>query len=241
MTKQAIIYTRFSPRPNADECTSWEKQDDACTTYCVVKEYAIGSRFHDKAVSGKDLNRPMLQAAIDALSPGDILVVASSDRLARDMLVNLTIRQQIINAGAMLEFADGTPPATSPEGKLFQNILAAFASYERERINARTKAGHQKRRENGERTTGKIPIGWKLDYENPKNLLRHEGERDAILRICELSIKGWSSREIGEQLNREIGHCRGKLWSLRTIRHLIQKHSYWAAPDGDLDLEPSHP
>ena len=241
MTKQAIIYTRFSPRPNADECTSWEKQDDACTTYCVVKEYAIGSRFHDKAVSGKDLNRPMLQAAIDALSPGDILVVASSDRLARDMLVNLTIRQQIINAGAMLEFADGTPPATSPEGKLFQNILAAFASYERERINARTKAGHQKRRENGERTTGKIPIGWMLDPDDPKKLVRNIGERGAIVRMCELSAADYSSNDIATELDACYPFRGGADWSPRTIRHLIQKHSYWAALYGDRSLEPSHP
>ena len=209
--------------------------------YCDQKGYAVAGRYFDKAVSGGLLIRPGLQTVLDKLESGDMLVVASSDRLARDMLTSLTIRQQVIDAGAMIEYADGTPPGTTPEGLLFQNILAAFASYERAKINARTKAGHEKRRKNGERTTGQIPIGWKPDPRDPKKLVVQAVEREAIINMCELSFEGYYSSQIAKALDRRFGPCREKPWSARTVRHLIRKHSYWAGPDGDYALEPDHP
>ena len=237
----AYIYCRFSPRPNADDCKSNEKQAERCAAHCDKKGYEVAAEAYDKAVSGKSLDRPGLQDVLDALQPGDVLVVDSSDRLARDMLVNLTVRQRIADTGATLEFADGTPTDTTPEGKLFQNIMAAFASYERERINARTKSGLKRKRENGERTTGKIRIGWMLDPKDPKKLVRNLNERDAIIRMCELSAKGLSSGDIAYQLTHVIGQCRGKPWSPRTIRKLVKREAYWAGPSGALCLAPTHP
>lgn len=183
--------------------------------------------------------------AIDRLEPGYILVVDSSDRLARDLLVSLTIRHQVEQAGATIEFADGSPQTTTPEGKLFQNILAAFAAYERDRIRLRTKNGLEKKRKNGERTTGKIPIGWKLDPEDPKRLVVCNQERRAIIRSCTLArnqLPKISSEEIAIHLTNVFGPCRGKPWSARTVRKLIKREAYWADPiDGDPALEPQHP
>ncbi len=241
MTKQAIIYTRFSPRPNADECKSCDKQEERCFAYATTLGYQVSDGFRDEATSGSALNRPGLVEAIGHLGPGWVLVVDSSDRLARDMLVNLTIRQQVADAGATIEYADGSPNGASPESVLFQNILAAFSAYERDRIRLRTKSGLKRKRENSERTTGHIPIGWMLDPENPRMLVRQTTERWAIVRMCGLSHGGITSGEIAPLLDLEYGPCRGKPWSPRTIRKMIQKHSYWAAPDGDLGLEPSHP
>ncbi len=240
MTKQAIIYTRFSPRPNAAECDSCKKQDERCREYCRQHEYPIRAIYWDEDVSGGIIDRIGLQSAFEALHPGDILVVDSNDRLARDMLVNLTIRQQVANAGATIEFADGSPCEDTPEGKLFQNILAAFSAYERDRIRLRTKQGLARKRENGERTTSKIPIGWQLDPDDPKRLVKHHGELNAIKKMFRLRVKyELSSEGIAGRLN---GSCRGKPWSARTVRKMLKKHACWADPvTGDLSLEPKHP
>lgn len=242
MSRQAVIYTRFSPRPNAKECDSCMKQAERCQAYCKQKGYESPYPYRDENVSGGILNRPGLLSAIARLRPGDILVVDSSDRLARDMLVNLTIRHQVEQADATIEFADGSPPDTTPEGRLFQNILAAFAAYERDRIRLRTKEGLTRKRKNGERTTGKIPIGWQKDPGNPKRLIRCERERSAILWACTYKMTGFTSEKIAQRLSSEIGLCRGKPWSARTIRKIIRREAYWACPlHGDLSLEPIHP
>jgi len=242
MTKSAIIYTRFSPRPNAKECDSCEKQEERCIAYCVQHNYHVAYTFSDKDISGGILNRPQLAGMFECLQDDDILVVDSSDRLARDMLVNLTIRQQIADAGATIEYANGSPAGTTPEGKLMENILAAFSAYERDRIRLRTKQGLDRKRKNGERTTSQIPIGWKLDPEDPKRLVRCEQERKAILKLCKRSLEGYSSEDIAIRLNLSIGYCRGKPWSARTVRKIIKREAYWANPvNGDPNLEPSHP
>lgn len=242
MAKQAIIYTRFSPRPNARECDSCEKQEERCRAYCKRQGYESDAAWMaDEAVSGGLLNRPGLMEAINRLKPNNILVVDSSDRLARDMLVNLTIRHQVEQAGATIEFADGSPADTTPEGKLFQNVLAAFAAYERDRIRLRTKNGLEKKRKNGERTTGKIPIGWNEDPEDPKRLVRCEQERRAIIQMCSLRYK-MTSEQIALELTNSLGFCRGRPWSARTVRKLIKRHAHWADPiDGNPSLEPTHP
>ena len=242
MTKQAIIYTRFSPRPNAKDCDSCEKQEERCRDYCCSHGYSPVNIHYDKNESGGTLNRPALSDAIADLQSGDILVVDSSDRLARDMLVNLTIRHQVEQAGATIEFADGSPTDTTPEGKLFQNILAAFAAYERDRIRLRTKQGLDRKRKNCERLGGLIPIGWKEDPEDPKRLVRCEQERQAILWACRYKRNGITSEEIAERLGSQLGLCRGGSWSPRTVRMMIRRHAIWADPvDGIPEMEPNHP
>jgi len=242
MTKQAIIYTRFSPRPNARECDSCEKQEERCWAYCEQKGYTIKAVRSDKDISGGNLNRLGLSQAIAMLDSSKVLVVDSSDRLARDMLVNLIIRHYVEQAGATIEFADGSPCEDTPEGKLFQNMLAAFAAYERDRIRMRTKNGLAKKRKNGERTTGKIPIGWKKDPKDPKRLVVCEQERQAILVACRLSREyKLSSDIIAKEIDDNLGPCRSKPWSARTVRKLIKRHAFWADPvDGDPALEPQH-
>jgi DNA invertase Pin-like site-specific DNA recombinase len=172
---------------------------------------------HDNAVSGKLLDRPGLAKAIDDLEPGMVLVVDTCDRLARDMLVSLTIRHQVDKAGCTIEFADGSPSATTPEGELFQNILAAFASYERARIARRTSEGLKRKQANGEHV-GRAPVGYRVD---DMKLVEDAVEQDAIQIINRLAAFGDTSASIAHTLLRRGLSFRGKPWSARTIRRII--------------------
>lgn len=222
MAKQAIIYTRFSPRPNADECKSCEKQEERCREYCRHKGYEVQNCHADKDVTGKRLSRPGLNEAMDELQPGMLLVVDSSDRLARDMLVALTIRHQVNRAGCQIEFADGSPISDTPEGELFGNILAAFAGYERARFARRTKVGLAKKRARGE-WLGRSPIGYRIDKAT-KQLTSNDDEQAAVAWAVELSRWGLSSEQIAVALTADAGQCRGRPWNSRTVRKLLSSH-----------------
>jgi len=224
MKKQAILYTRFSPRPNAEDCESCEKQEERCRAFCEAKGYQVDGYEHDKEVSGGDLCRPGQQKAKNALQDGYVLVVDRSDRLARDMLVNLTIRHEVERKGATIAYADGSMVADTPEGELFQNILAAFAAYERARIRDRLRKWAAGKKAKGE-WMGKPPIGWMRDPENSAKLIEHSTERQAITRACDLKSRSYTSIEIADILSREFGPCRGNPWSDRTVRRLVRKYA----------------
>ncbi len=220
--KQAIIYCRFSPRPDADESKSNEKQEERCRVYCKKKGYSVYWPYSDSAVSGKVLARPGLDRAIADLEPGMVLVVDTRDRLARDMLVSLTIHQQVKEKGATIEIADGSPSRETPEGNLMANILDAFAQYERERFARRTKAGLAKKKKDGV-WLGKPPIGWKLNKDT-KQLEECPEEQMVIKWILWGVLNKYTSEVITVKINKYYGDsCRGKPWSARTVRKIIAR------------------
>lgn len=219
---KAVIYTRFSPRPNADDCDSAEHQAHRCRVYCDKKDYHVVGEYSDKAVSGGILNRPELTKLLSLLPPGAVVVVDRNDRLARDLLINLTIQNEIKKLGGSVEFADGSPLQTNPEGRLFQNILAAFAQFEREKFSERTKNGMARKKAEGV-WCGRPPIGW-TKLKGTDNLIPHPAEQAILKKITEWSIKyGIKSTEIARMCNDHFGLCRGRPWSARTIRKILAR------------------
>jgi len=103
----------------------------------------IDKVFTDKA-SGKDTKRPQLQAALDYLRDGDVLVVHSMDRLARNMrdLQNLVAELNAKNIA--VEFAKESLSFSgddSPISKLMLSILGGVAEFERSIIRERQREG----------------------------------------------------------------------------------------------------
>ena len=239
--KQAIIYTRFSPRPDAENCDSCEKQEERCLAYCHEKVYSVHEVFKDRAVSGGVINRPDLARALSHLKEGCVLIVDRPDRLSRELLDTLLIRKQVESVRATIEFADGSPSGVgSPEEVFFSNVMAALAAYERDRIVHRCKEGKKKSRKEGKFCGGKLKIGWKKDPENPGKVMRCEVERLAIIHACRIG-KLHTSEFIAQKLTTEFGLCRGEPWSSRTVRKIIARESFWAGPNGNFLREPTHP
>lgn len=217
----AIIYCRFSPRPDASTSTSNERQEERCLAYCRAHGYDHQATFSDKNVSGGTIDRPQLQAALAALSDGMVLVVDSSDRLARDMLVYLTIQLRVREAGARIEFADGMPPDVTPEGELISNVMGAIHQYQRAVIRRRTKAGLARKRDRGV-YLGKCPIGYKRDEQG--KLVEYSDERRLVESIMfRYRQRGRSAANIAADMQAVYGPIRGKPWGERTIRRIIKR------------------
>lgn len=239
--KNAIIYTRFSPRPDSKNCDSCRKQRDRCEAYCVDNGYNTFPSYNDKATSGGVLNRPQLTAAINRLKKGWVLLVDRPDRLSRDLLDTLLIRRQVAEKGAEIAFADGSPSGVgSPEEVFFSNVMAALAAYERDRIIHRCNKGKEKGRKEGKFCGGKLKIGWMIGLEG--RVTRCLAERSMIIRICKWANEGETSEQVRHTLSTmNYSLCRGQPWSARTIRKIIARESYWAGPSGDRSLEPTTP
>lgn len=217
----AIIYARFSPCPDAEECNSNVYQIGRCKIYCERKGYNVIAEIKDNSVSGRVIDRPGLNEAIESLQPGMVLVVDRNDRLARDMLVALTIHARVESLGCSIEFADGSPLRSTAEGELLQNILSALAQFERRKFAERTKAGLARKKASGV-YCGRPPYGWRKE-KNVDKLIPIPDEQAIIECILRKKAIGHTSEFIADFLN-EIGDtCRGKKWSDRTIRKIIAR------------------
>jgi DNA invertase Pin-like site-specific DNA recombinase len=99
--------------------------------------------FTDKA-SGKDIERPQLQLALKHLRKGDKLIVASMDRLARNLVDMKSIVKGLNDRGVAVQFIKENMTFTGSEdslSKLMLNILGSFAEFERELIRERQREG----------------------------------------------------------------------------------------------------
>jgi DNA invertase Pin-like site-specific DNA recombinase len=103
----------------------------------------LDKRFVDKA-SGKDTKRPQLQAALDYLRDGDVLVIHSMDRLARNLDDLRKIVTELTGRGVVVEFAKEHLTFTREDNsmsKLLLSVMGAFAEFERSLIRERQREG----------------------------------------------------------------------------------------------------
>ena len=103
----------------------------------------LDKRFVDKA-SGKDTKRPQLQAALDYTRDGDVLVVHSMDRLARNLDDLRRIVMELTGRGVVVEFVKEHLTFTTEDNamsKLLLSVMGAFAEFERSLIRERQREG----------------------------------------------------------------------------------------------------
>jgi DNA invertase Pin-like site-specific DNA recombinase len=112
-------------------------QIDALLGHGVKKEHL----YCDK-ISGAREDRPGLTACLDAILPGDTLLVWRLDRLGRSMRHLVNLIEDLKERGiGFRSISDGMIDTTSASGELVLNIFSALAQFERRLIQERTKAG----------------------------------------------------------------------------------------------------
>ena len=104
--------------------------------------------YTDKDTGGK-VHRKGLDELLSKVQPGDKVVVMSFDRLARSVSQLLSISEDFQRRGIELVSIKEQIDTTSPCGKLFFTITAAFAQFEKDMNNERTKQGLQAAKKRG--------------------------------------------------------------------------------------------
>jgi len=97
--------------------------------------------YHDDGVSGTLASRPEWDACLAYLRPGDQLVAVKLDRIGRSVRNLLELAHDLEARGIDIVCLDQPIDTTTPHGKMFFTILAAFAAFERDLIADRTRAG----------------------------------------------------------------------------------------------------
>lgn len=106
--------------------------------------------FEDRA-SGARNDRPGLAACLDFLRKGDVLVVLDLDRLGRLAAELIMLIDQLETRGIAFRALNAPMDTTTPSGRAFLQIQAAFAEMERNIIRQRVSEGLAAARARGRR------------------------------------------------------------------------------------------
>lgn len=214
-----IGYLRVSTDEQATSGLGLEAQRETIQRYADTHGWDV-VWYEDAGQSGKNMDRPALQAALQRLHPNpktrDVegIVVAKLDRLSRS----------VVNFGRMLELArarkwslvaiDLGVDTGTPTGRLVANMMMAVAEWERDTIGERTSAAMQAAKRKG----------------------KHMGRRSTLSkasaeRLLKLREEGMSFPQIAATLNAEgVPTAQGGAWHTSTV---VRAHARLAHPTKD--------
>lgn len=102
-------------------------------------------KVYEDKVSGKNTDRPALKELMAYIREGDVLVVHSMDRLARNLADLLNMVKDLTDRGVSVEFVKENltfdSKDDSPMAKLMLSMIGAFSEFERNMILARQREG----------------------------------------------------------------------------------------------------
>lgn len=98
-------------------------------------------RIFDDRMTGIQADRPGLIACLDHLRTGDVLVVLDLDRLGRRAHDLIGLIEDLEKRGIAFKALNSPMDTTTPAGRAFLQIQAAFAEMERNLIRQRVKEG----------------------------------------------------------------------------------------------------
>lgn len=213
-------YIRVSSEEQARGGVSLGDQEEKLRAYAGLVDADLLRVEVDAGLSGKNLERPALHRALEAVLSGeaDALIVFAIDRLSRSTLDFLTVVSDLSRAGRGFVSVREQMDTSTPHGRFTMTILAAMAEMEREMIAARCRDARLRCLSTG-RVAGSTPYGFRREGK----LLREEPAEAAVLAgIRAARAAGGSLRGIADDLNaRSVPAKNGGAWYPSTVRSVL--------------------
>jgi len=222
---RVIAYTRVSTSEQADSGAGLEAQRAAILAEAERRGWqeADLTFVEDAGYSGKDLNRPGIAAALDALRHhrADALVVSKLDRLSRSMLDFAGLMDRASREKWALVALDVGVDTTTPQGEMVAAVMAVFAQFERRLIGERTKAALAVKKAAG------VRLG------RPRLI-----PEEIVARIVTERSSGATLRAIADGLNRDAvpTAMRGRQWWVATVQGVLAQAGS-SAPSAPTSME----
>lgn len=218
-----VAYYRVSTQRQGQSGLGLEAQQAAVDSYLASQQGAELIASYQEVESGKNNNRPQLQAAIRQCGlTNATLLVAKLDRLSRDAAFLLTLQS------SGLDFVAVDMPRAN---RFTVSIMACLAEEERRMISARTKAALEAARARGVHLGN--PRGAKAfnghDREGAAAALKEKADKRAEQvgpMVSSMRASGMSLRAIAASLNANgIKTARGTIWYPTSVKNVIDRLS----------------
>jgi site-specific DNA recombinase len=218
--KRAAIYARVS-LDRTGQSLSPERQVVLCQQAAKSRGWEVVEVFEDRDISGwkEGAKRPAFDRLQTAVRQGrvDVVMAYSLSRLGRRATNLLEFVAFLRRHDCELSVLDLDLDSSSPLGKMFLTITAAFAELEAELTSERVSSAHQVAAQKGEMHTGGARgFGYERDgTQRPE-------EAAIVVEVANRLLAGESLRQVAFDLNaRKIETTLGKEWSGPTLRQMI--------------------
>jgi site-specific DNA recombinase len=220
MNSSLIGYCRISK--TSEGGLSIESQRKQLEDWAAAKGVKLAAVFVDDGFSGKSLERPQLNAALQYLASGKAagIVVVSISRLSRSVLDVERLLESELKGRQLVVLDMGIDTAT-PSGRLIVNVMSGIYQFERSNLIARTKAALKVKRQRGE-ALGR-PDRVRYGFKNVDGkLVAVESEQLVIERARQLHQQDRSMGQVASILTREgFKNRSGGTFTSSTVRSML--------------------
>ena len=232
MSQPAYIgYIRVSTKDQADSGLSLDAQEDKIRSYAKLFDLELSHIEVDAGLSGRKMDRPGLQRALDALETGEAagLIIAKLDRMSRSVAHTAQIISRYFGSCErhLLSVTDHLNTTTA-NGRMVINILATMAQWEAEVISERTKTALDELQKQdvklGATCYGSVRTSHLGD--NGRRVIEQCADESSIIKdILRYESEGHSLRSICQLLESAgVRTKKGKTnWHPQTVKQIIQR------------------
>lgn len=225
-----VAYIRVSTDNQAGEDRfGIDSQRSIIQTYCDSHGMVISDWYIDKGESGVKENRPQLDALLYGQvrnPPVEAVVVAKSDRMARDIKLYYYFMMLCEKKG--MKLLSATEEVVNDDtglGNVYRSLMLFVAEQERKNITMRTSGGRAVKAKQGGYSGGRAPYGYRVQNHT---LVIEPGEAEVVRRIFSMKDKGVTYLSICQTLNEEgLRNKSGTPFSISTIQTIYENRKLY--------------
>lgn len=215
-----VVYCRVSTGQQERSGLGLADQEARCIAYAAAQGIPVVSVLRE-AESAKTLKRPVLQAGIAALTPGQVLLALNLSRITRTVRDLDELTAMIDRRGAAWEVVEDNFTTRTAMGRAMLRIVATMSQLEREQTAERTSHALRAKRQRGE-WTGAVPFGYK---RNGAALAPVPEQQAALGTMRAMRGSGASFDGIASALNESaVPTASGGRWSKSMVHGALSRN-----------------
>lgn len=227
--KKAVFYGRFSSDRQTEQ--SIEGQRTVCQKYASDNDIIIVDEYIDRAMTGRNDNRPAFQKMLrdSQKADWDFVLVYAVDRFGRNS-IEVAINKQRLKKNSKTFISatqitsDNIDGTQNLNGILLENLYIGMAEYYSAELSQKIRRGMKESRMKGQTTGGTTALGYKLIN---KKYVVNEDTSPIIVDIFESYSAGKTVKQITNEINKKgFVNQFGRPLSYNAVFKILRNESY---------------